>query len=185
MKSLQFNLLVWLFAASIAFAQSDPISVSNSTIEWKGYKLTSDHYGTIKLLGGDLAFEDDQLTGGSFSVDMTSIVVTDLTGGSKKNLEKHLKSGDFFDVEQFPEATMVITAVEKTDDGYSVTGDFTIKGQTHPVTFPMTVKDNSAIADVKIDRSKYNVRYGSNSFFDNLGNKAIYDEFDLSVTLNF
>ena len=80
---------------------------------------------------------------------------------------------------------MVITSVEKNDTGYAVTGDFTIKGSTHPVRFPMTVKENSAKAEVKIDRSKYNVRYGSNSFFDNLGNKAIYDEFDLSITLQF
>ena len=118
-------------------------------------------------------------------MNMTTITVTDLEGKSKKSLEGHLKSDDFFGVEQFPTATMVITNVEKNDTGYAVTGDFTIKGSTHPIRFPMTVEENSAKAEVKIDRSKYNVRYGSNSFFDNLGNKAIYDEFDLSITLQF
>ena len=72
-----------------------------------------------------------------------------------------------FDIEEFPTAEMVITAIESTTDGYNVTGDFTIKGQTHPVTFPMVVNDNTATAKVKIDRTKYNVRYGSDTFFDN------------------
>ena len=99
-------------------------------------------------------------------VDMTSIQVTSLEGKKKANLEKHLRSDDFFGVEQFPNATMVITAVEKNPtDGYTVTGDFTIKGQTHPVIFPMTVDGNTATAKVKIDRSKYNVRYGSRQLF--------------------
>ena len=118
-------------------------------------------------------------------VDMTTIKVTSLEGGKKANLEKHLRSDDFFGVKQYPIATMVITAVEKNSDGYNVTGDFTIKGQTHPVIFPMSIDGNMAIAKVKIDRSKYNVRYGSDSFFDNLGNRAIYNEFDLNVELIF
>ena len=116
---------------------------------------------------------------------MTSIQVTSLEGKKKANLEKHLRSDDFFGVEKFPSATMVITTVEQSADGYTVTGDFTIKGQTHPVIFPMTVDGNTAIAKVKIDRSKYNVRYGSDSFFDNLGDRVIYNEFDLNVTLTF
>jgi polyisoprenoid-binding protein YceI len=116
---------------------------------------------------------------------MTTIQVTSLEGGKKANLEKHLRSDDFFGVKQFPNAIMVITRIEKTADGYTVTGDFTIKGQTHPVIFPMTINGNTATAKVKIDRSKYNVRYGSDSFFDNLGNRVIYNEFDLNVTLIF
>ena len=147
--------------------------------------MTGEHFGTIDLATGSLEFEDGQLIGGQFEVNMTTITVTDLSGRSKKSLEGHLKSDDFFGVEQFPTATMVITSVEKNDTGYTVTGDFTIKGATHPVIFPMTVEENSANAEVKIDRSKYNVRYGSNSFFDNLGNKVIYDEFDLEISLKF
>ena len=185
MKIKSNHLLTLLLVTTFAFASITPIPITSSTILWKGYKVTGEHYGTIDLATGSLEFEDGQLIGGQFEVNMTTITVTDLEGKSKKSLEGHLKSDDFFGVEQFPTATMVITNVEKNDTGYAVTGDFTIKGSTHPVRFPMTVEENSAKAEVKIDRSKYNVRYGSNSFFDNLGNKVIYDEFDLSITLQF
>jgi polyisoprenoid-binding protein YceI len=80
---------------------------------------------------------------------------------------------------------MTITQVSGDASGYTVTGDFTIKGQTHSVVFDMTLEENSATAKVKIDRTLYNIRYGSGSFFDNLGNKAIDNEFDIEVTLNF
>ena len=102
-------------------------------------------------------------------------------------LEGHLKSDDFFGVQNFPAATLKITKVKAKGDGYNVMADLTIKGITEPVEFMATVKEKDgmihAMSDIKIDRSKYNVRYGSNSFFDNLGDKAIYDEFDLSVNL--
>lgn len=185
MKIKSNHLLTLLLLTTFAFSNVVPVPIKSATILWKGYKVTGEHFGTIDLATGSLEFEDDQLVGGQFEVNMTTITVTDLSGKSKKSLEGHLKSDDFFGVEQFPTATMVITSVEKNDTGYSVTGDFTIKGATHPVIFPMTVEENSANAEVKIDRSKYNVRYGSNSFFDNLGNKAIYDEFDLEITLKF
>ena len=126
-----------------------------------------------------------QFVYGGFRSYFSSIQVTSLEGKKKASLEKHLRSDDFFGIEEFPTAEMVISAVESTTDGYNVTGDFTIKGQTHPVTFPMVVNGNTATAKVKIDRTKYNVRYGSDTFFDNLGNRVIYNEFDLNVKLTF
>jgi polyisoprenoid-binding protein YceI len=183
---MKFCFLITLFLISnLVFGSIKPIPVTSATIEWKGYKIAYERWGTIELERGELDFEEGTLTGGNFVVDMTSIEVTSLEGGKKASLEKHLRSDDFFGVEQYPSATMVITAVEQTESEYIVTGDFTIKGQTHPVIFPMTINGNKATAKVKIDRSKYNVRYGSDSFFDNLGNRVIYNEFDLNVTLIF
>ncbi|SDS01432.1 Polyisoprenoid-binding protein YceI [Formosa sp. Hel1_31_208] len=162
------------------------VKVQESTISWKGYKVTGSHEGTISLKDGSLVFEDDQLTGGNFSIDMTSINVTDLEAGSgKEKLEGHLKSDDFFGIAKYPNAMLTITKVEGKDGNFKVTGDLTVKGETHPTTFDMMVKDNTATATVKIDRTKYGIRYGSASFFDGLKDKAIYDEFDLNVMLKF
>lgn len=185
MNTKSFYLLVLLLTTTFAFGSVKPIPITSATIEWKAYKIAYERWGTIQLKSGELLFEDDALTGGNFVVDMTSIQVTSLEGKKKASLEKHLRSDDFFGIEEFPTAEMVITAVESTTDGYNVTGDFTIKGQTHPVTFPMVVNGNTATAKVKIDRTKYNVRYGSDTFFDNLGNRVIYNEFGLNVKLTF
>ena len=161
------------------------VNVKDSKITWKGYKVTGDHKGTINLTSGTLMFEGDKLTGGKFTVDMSSITVTDLSGDSKGKLEGHLKSDDFFGVETYPTANFVITGVKGTAGKYVVTGDLTIKNKTNPLTFEMTVANNQANATLKIDRSKFDVRYGSPSFFNDLKDKAIYDEFDMNVTLMF
>jgi polyisoprenoid-binding protein YceI len=153
---------------------------------WKGYKVTGQHEGTIALTEGSLSFADQVLTGGSFTVDMTSLVATDLDGEMKGKLEGHLKSDDFFGTETHPTAQLVITQVGvDAAGGYQVTGDLSIKGITQPVSFPMTVAANTATASLKIDRTLYDIRYGSNNFFENLGDKAINNEFDLEVTLQF
>jgi polyisoprenoid-binding protein YceI len=177
--------LLLLFLATISVAFANPIVVKSGTINWTGYKVTGQHSGTLALQSGTLNIQDGQLLGGEFVVDMTSLTVTDLEGKGKANLEGHLKSDDFFGVAAHNEAHMIITQVSGDASGYKVTGDFTIKGQTHSVVFDMTLEENSATAKVKIDRTLYNIRYGSGSFFDNLGNKAIDNEFDIEVTLNF
>ncbi len=141
------------------------------------------------MKSGDLEFNGDQLTGGSFAIDMTSITVTDLTGEYKGKLEGHLKSKDFFGVEKHPTATFEITRVipKGTPGDYKVIGNMTIKNITKEIKFFANVKNVNgqkvATADLTIDRSDFDVRYGSGSFFDNLGDKTIYDEFDLSVEL--
>ena len=162
------------------------IKVKESTITWKGHKVTGSHEGTINLTDGTLVFEDDQLTGGNFIIDMTSITVTDLKAGrGKEKLEGHLKSDDFFGIENHKSANFTITKVNGKDGNYKVSGDLTIKGETHPSTFDMIISDDTAKATLKVDRTKYGIRYGSASFFDNLKDKAIYDEFDLDVVLKF
>lgn len=162
------------------------IKIKNSKIVWKGYKVTGSHEGTIALKTGSLSFNNNKLTGGEFTIDMTSIACTDLNGEYKNKLEGHLKSDDFFGVKKNPTATLVFKKVKSTGkNSYKVTGDLTIKGITKKVDFILSVYGNKANASLKIDRSKYNVKYGSTSFFDGLKDKAIYDEFDLVVDLEF
>lgn len=103
---------------------------------------------------------------------MTSLESTDLSGNMKGKLDGHLKSDDFFGVENHPEATLMLTSVKATGkNAYNAKGKLTIKGKTNPVEFTIAIYGSKANATVKVDRSKYDVRYGSGSFFDNLGDK--------------
>ena len=164
-------------------------NVEESSVVWTATKVVSGgHSGTVNISEGSLEIDGSKLTGGSFVIDMTSINNTDQEGEWKGKLEGHLKSDDFFAVETYKTATLTITEVKSTaKDKYSVTGDLTIKGKTESITFSadVNVKGGKATATAKItvDRSKFDVRYGSNSFFDNLGDKAISDEFTLDVSL--
>lgn len=164
------------------------VDVESSTVEWTGKKITgASHHGTIDLKEGSLNFtEEGVLTGGEFIMDMNSIVVTDLQGEYKTKLENHLNDDDFFGVNKFPTAELVFTEVKQKQEGvYQVTGDLTIKEETAPVTFDLSVEGSSASAQVVIDRTKYGIRYGSGSFFSNLGDNTIRNEFTLDVNLKF
>ena len=182
---LQLFLAATLFVgAQTTQAQDSNVNTEKSSIHWLGKKVTGQHEGNIFLKSGAISMIDGAVTGGNFVVDMTSMTCIDLSGNSARKLIGHLKSNDFFGVEAHPEASLTFTNVEAKEDGvYAITGDFTIKGTTNPAKFDLTVKDGMAIAKVIIDRSKYDIRYGSNSFFDNLGDKAIYNDFELDVTL--
>lgn len=193
MKRVSFFsvVLVALAFASMSFIDAAPVEdVSKSEIIWKGYKVTGSHEGTIQLKSGDLKFNDaGQLTGGEFVVDMTSMKCTDLKGESAGKLMGHLKSPDFFGVDNHPTSKLVITKVasQGKPGEYKITGDLTIKEITKPIKFftKVTEKDGMRVAtsEITVDRSEYNVRYGSGSFFDNLGDNTIYDEFDLEVVI--
>ncbi len=161
------------------------IDAKESSIHWLGKKVTGEHTGTISLASGSLVLKEGQLAGGFFEVDMSSITCTDLEGTYKGKLEKHLKSEDFFGVEEHPKAKLVFAKIRSKGEAgaYEVIGNLTIKGITNPVNFDIKLVDNTATAKVVVDRSKFDVRYGSNSFFDNLGDKTIYDDFELEVTL--
>lgn len=182
LKLAIFASIVFITASSIA--QQKKINVAESTIEWTGKKITGQHTGTLNFSSGFLSFENKQLSGGEFLVDMTSIQVTDLEAGKgKEKLEGHLSSDDFFGVNTYSTAKLVIKKATKTANGYKIAGDLTIKGKTNPVTFDLAVKGSSASTTISIDRTKYDIKYGSGSFFDNLGDKAINDEFELAVNL--
>ncbi len=161
------------------------VSIENSVINWTGSKLTGKHTGTLHLSDGSLQFTDGKLTGGAFTIDMTSLASTDLEGGKADKLLGHLKSDDFFSVATYPTAHLKITEVGMAEGAYAVTADLTIKGKTAPVSFVANIDPSGANADITVDRTVYDVRYGSDKFFDNLGNKAINDNFDLNVSLAF
>ena len=185
--------LLFMFAAVafVAFSftnvivQTLKVDVSKSEITWTASKVTGTHNGTVAVKEGSLEMTDGVLTGGSFEVDMTSLIVTDLEGEWKGKLEGHLKSEDFFGIEKYPTAKLVITkvAAKGTPGDYKVYGDLTIKETTEPISFYANVVENVATATLEIDRSKYDVKYGSGSFFAGLGDKTIYDEFELQVKL--
>lgn len=179
--------MVIAFSSYGLTAQNKKINVEKSTINWVGKKVTGQHDGTINFSSGTLVLEDNKLKGGSFEVDMTSIAVKDLEAGKgKEKLEGHLKSADFFGVEKFNTATLVFKTIgSKGSDIYSVTADLTIKGITEPVKFDIALGATSARTSLKINRTKYDIKYGSGSFFDNLGDKAIDDDFELTIVLNY
>lgn len=161
------------------------VDITKSTINWKASKVTGTHTGTVGIKSGSLDIEKGKLKGGSFVVDMKSIVVTDLSGMGKEKLEGHLNSDDFFSTAKFAEATLKISSVTPMamSGEYAVTADLTIKGISKPITFTAKVSDTQASAVVKVDRTKYDIKYGSGSFFDNLGDKAIDDTFELNINL--
>jgi len=158
--------------------------VSKTSLLWLGEKVTGQHTGTINLQSGWLNWQNNKIVSGEFLIAMTTL--KDSEGSA--NLEGHLKSEDFFGVEKYPTSKLVVTGSTPFDKGTAVvTGTLTIKEVTNPVEFKATMqkKDDGVwfFANIIVDRTKYNVRYGSGSFFDNLGDKTIYDEFKLKVNL--
>jgi polyisoprenoid-binding protein YceI len=165
------------------------VDVKSSNIVWKGYKVTGEHTGDVKLKNGSLQFADGKLSGGSFEVDMNSITCKDMQGEYGDKLVGHLKSEDFFGVSKYPTAKFTITRAipQDTKGNYKIIGNLKIKESTKEVKFFANVSEQGnmvkATGTMKVDRSEYNIQYGSGSFFDNLGDKTIYDEFDLAVEL--
>ncbi len=164
------------------------VSKTESTLEWKGSAVGKEHVGTISLKEGNLEIANGKLKGGSFVVDMSSINNTDLEGEWKEKLEGHLKSDDFFGVENYPTAKFVITKVKALKgNSYELTGDFTVKGKTEVITFNSDVVTEGdvvkATGEFTFDRSKFDVKFRSGSFFDDLGDKLIYDEVPMKVSL--
>jgi len=185
MKKITFVLLA-IFATLTFSAQTKSIDLKKSNITWTGKKVTGEHSGTLNFKDGALVFKNKKVTGGTFTADMTSLTNTDQSDGGKAKLEGHLKSGDFFNTDEYKTAKLVFkTIAEKSPNVYSVTADMTIKGKTNPVKFELTVKAKSASTTFSVDRTKYGIQYGSGSFFDDLGDRTIYDEFDLKVQLYF
>lgn len=160
------------------------VDVSSSTIHWKGYKPTGSHNGTISLASGELKMEKGIIKSGFFTVDMSTIKDAD----DSAKLEGHLKSSDFFDVEAFPTATFEITTSSIENGKTMVTGDITIKGITKQVTFPAVVTETEEAVTLtsetfQINRADFNIKYKSKSFFNDLKDKFVNDEFDLQVNI--
>ncbi|WP_430817134.1 YceI family protein [Carboxylicivirga sp. RSCT41] len=175
-----------VFAGINVSAQSHKANVEKSTVKWTGTKVVgSSHDGFIKLSEGELEVKDDKIASGQFVIDMNSITNTDLDNKDyNQKLVGHLKSDDFFGVATYPTAKLEIRKASAFNNNKaSVKADLTIKGQTKPIAFEVEKKDNAYVASIVVDRTLYGIRYGSGSFFDNLGDKAISNDFTLDVQL--
>ena len=161
------------------------VQQNESIIVWTGRELsTSSHYGTINLESGQFEITNGLITSGVFIVDMTTINNQDLPEDKRPRLEGHLKSDDFFSVESFPQAKLTIDNSESISQGnWLVLGELTIKNFTHPIQFEMSNTNEGWKANLVFDRSKYEVKFRSGTFFENLGDKLIYDEIELAINL--
>jgi len=161
-------------------------NIETSTLSWKGIAPTKAHTGTIKVSEGYLAFENGGLSGGNFVIDMNSIVNLDLEDKTYNDkLVGHLKSADFFDVEKNPYSVFAITSVEEKDGKAMVKGNLTVKGIKKNIEFPATVTLNGDEVSLKsdvfsIDRTEWGVKYNSGKFFEDLKDKLINDNIELS-----
>lgn len=186
MKNLNviFTALFLLVAVGIQAKKID-VDTKKSTVKWEGKKVGGAHNGFVSLKDAKLEIKNNAITSGEFVIDMASITNTDIDNEEyNQKLVGHLKSDDFFGVEKYPTAKLVVTKSSDFKSGTAkVSGNLSIKGKTHPIEFEVKQNGNSYTTVLIIDRSGYDVRYGSTSFFDNLGDKVIYDDFTLDISL--
>ena len=169
-------------------AQEKLLNIETSNIRWFGEEITGkQHYGDLKFSSGYIQINNQVISNGNFIVDMNSLTVEDLSGGGKKRLEGHLKSTAFFGVSDHPQAALNISSLTGINGNSQILGgELTIKDITHPINFSITLNsENNATAVLVFDRSKYDVRFRSGSFFDELGDKLILDDIKLEVALEF
>ena len=167
-----------------ATADKYNVDLAASTIEWKGFKPTGTHSGTINLESGVFNLTDGKINSGTFLIQMNSIKESE----NSERLEGHLKSADFFDVEKFPSAAFEITGLNEVDGKTMLSGNLTLKDVKNNVTFPVNViNENNALTlsseTFTIDRTKWNVQYKSKSIFSDLGDKFINDDIELKITV--
>lgn len=161
--------LLAVLVGGLAFGQSKKVVASD--VHWWGYKIAkteaSSHDGTVNVKSGNIVMKGNQVAGGSFVLDMTSITATDLSGEYQTKLNGHLKNGDFFEVDKYPTATYTITSVKKNDDkiyNYIVNGNLTVKGKTNAVSFPAKISYSKGVVSLvsnkfSFDRQKFDVAY--------------------------
>ncbi|MCW3105286.1 MAG: YceI family protein [Bacteroidetes bacterium] len=165
------------------------VDTKSTTATWVGKKVTGEHTGGISVSKGNIISDGKNITGGTLEFDMTSITCTDLTDPTYAGkLVGHLKSDDFFSVEKNPTSKFELTkATQKDGNNYDVTGKLTIKGITNEITFPAMIKMDAktlvTVAKIIVNRTKFDIKYGSASFFESIGDKAISDDFELNVNV--
>ncbi|MBK8805355.1 MAG: YceI family protein [Bacteroidales bacterium] len=177
--------LLFAFILFSISANAQLVDVKGSELKWTGKKVTGEHFGKIAIKNAKLKVENDKITSGLFVIDMNSITCDDIADKeTNTKLIGHLKSDDFFGVEKFPESKLVITSSSKFVGGKAeVQADLTIKGKTLPVSFTVVKSIGFYSAAITVNRAKYEIKYGSGSFFDSLGDNMIYDDFTLDVKL--
>ena len=166
------------------------VVIDETELSWIGKELsTKIHTGTLNLSNGIIQVDKDKTITGNVTINMSTINVTDLQGRAKEMLEGHLRSADFFEVKNFPDATLSFKSksFNKLKNQINFEGELTIKDISNPILFNATLLESSpylkAKAILSFDRSKYNVRFRSGSFFENLGDKLILDDIDVNITL--
>lgn len=189
MKKLTGIIAVVFFALTAIAANGDgeksafEIDTKESKVYWTGKKVSGEHTGHLLIGAGTVYLENNKVVAANVKMDMNTIVCTDLEGEWGDKLVAHLKNDDFFSVDKFPQAVFTIKSVKSGN----VVGDLTIKGITHEVSFPAEVSVNgntvTASGTASIDRTKYDIRYGSGKFFSDLGDKMILDEFEIKFDL--
>ena len=186
--TISIIIIILIFSTQSIDAQEKLLNIETSNIRWFGEEITGkQHYGDLKFSSGYIKINDEVISGGNFIVNMNSLTVEDLSGGGKKRLEGHLKSTAFFGVSDHPQAALNISSLAEINGNSQIlVGELTIKGITHPIDFSITLSsENNATAMLVFDRSKYDVRFRSGSFFDELGDKLILDDIKLEVALEF
>ena len=179
---------ILIFTTLSINAQEKLLNIESSVIRWYGEEITGkQHYGDLKFSSGNIQINNKIVSSGNFIVNMNSLTVEDLSGGGKKRLEGHLRSSAFFGVSDHPQASLNIYSMVDVDgDSQILNGELTIKGITHQINFSIKLNsENNATAMLVFDRSKYDVRFRSGSFFDELGDKLILDDIKLEVALEF
>ena len=175
---------VGLMSFSSIVTDSYSAKIEKSTIQWKGFKPTGSHNGLISISNGTLVANGNNVITGSFTVDMKSITVLD---SDNQKIVNHLKSDDFFEVNMFPTAKFDITGSKKVDGINHIKGFVTIKGVRKEISFPAKISKDELgnlvlESDVfKINRADFNIRYKSKTFYADLKDKFIFDEFELQV----
>jgi len=180
-------IFITVFVSILTAADTLQVDMENSQIKWIGRKVTGEHSGTLNLSGGWVVLDKNSINSGKFIFDMASISNTDIESPEwKQKLEDHLKSEDFFHTDSFPHAILEIKGpqsliIENSKKSAQILADLTIRGITHEIKFPfdLTQSQNNFNAEgsVDIDRTLYNIQYKSGKFFDELGDKLIYDNF--------
>jgi rhodanese-related sulfurtransferase/polyisoprenoid-binding protein YceI len=173
------------------------VNLETSRVEWAGRNLTTTHHGTIKLRAGHIDVRDGRPVEGGFALNMESIENLNIQETKLREvLVWHLKSDDFFNVQHFPLAELKlskITPVPNARPGnpnYEVNGTLTIKGVSGEVSFPAIVAvtpDGVLAADAHfdIDRTRWNILYGSGKFYEKLGMHLVNDEISIALKLKF
>lgn len=194
-RKMTFGLIAIVAIGAFAFTNPKASSVNYavdtkaSTATWLAKKVTGQHTGGINISKGNIISDGKTITGGTFEIDMKTINCTDLTDKEwNDKLIGHLKSDDFFSVDKNPTSKFEITkATLKSGNDYDVTGKLTIKGITNEITFPAMIKMDAktfvTVAKIMVNRTKFDIKYGSASFFEGIGDKAINDEFELNINV--
>lgn len=165
------------------------IQQASSTVNWTGKKVLGLHTGNINIANGYIEITDNAVIGGEIVIDMTSITITDIADkNTHDEFLGHLQNDDFFSVDKFKTAKLTITGSSKIETNkLKIDGNLNIKDITHPISFIAAVEVFTdflhSLGEIVIDRTLYNIRYGSGKFIDNLGDKLIYDDFVLQFKL--